>query len=846
MKRFLEDLKTEDLLFYDPSSTNVDEAIPELPLPVPIKEMDASRINIIVDPKINNSLGKTCKEIVDALLHEKTFAGAVKFQESTAKFFIETFRKNREKVEVISIIALHYLMLCREHLYRLNIEVQKTQSKLNPIQRKGLRFHAGYNCAQIFKSIFSYKIPYFVKDYDFNQFAHLFNPIFLSGSFPEYFLSDYFCYLGIKKPFWTFERFTAYKEMLWNSSKSGLSSFIGVSLTSKGAALQVIYRIIRGKHKTFNEETVGEIIKVVQDDPEILSEILKDRVVRKSILTGELPKNLSKNELTEIVQTEFQLASSRIPLSEFFSMALEAEILRKIMNNIVLIDPMEYPQGYGELLPEYSLYIVRPPYIYKEKESRTSEVSPQTEKPKIVAPDEVIEKDETVRIHFDYDALMNEIKNRNADSALDNDTKTDPAHLEENDQPLDDESLIKQQAKLVEEVLDDVVDEISQTDREYLTMPELSEEEIARIAEQENTDDRPTDALDGNEMQQEDEQDSVDTTTDDQQKKGPTSTEKTIEQILASMKKPYLYGLFDIAEGRDLFLRERQVENGFFLLEEVPQKQANFKIIIGDAEGRFLINKKSDWQKPTALRLVKDGILAAALRAKSDNARYYLYLIDADQIRVDDSEADELKSPEESPLVASNVEEAEAAEDAISPLQDLYDQNSVEVPEPTAPPAPVGKDLSEFKEMSVAELSQALLDGLLDIDDYNSLLANGKEDGDLPSPIMEEPDVVLNEGMNYCSDWQGRILSGSEDESDLRIIIKQSSFQIEVKIDDAWKVLVPRNEIVPTGTQGEFQKDIVFNDPTVLDSEKSARIIAKEYSYQIFPLMGGNFGIKFY
>ncbi|MFC1849599.1 hypothetical protein ACFL27_05260, partial [candidate division CSSED10-310 bacterium] len=263
-------------------------------------------------------------------------------------------------------------------------------------------------------------------------------------------------------------------------------------------------------------------------------------------------------------------------------------------------------------------------------------------------------------------------------------------------------------------------------------------------------------------------------------------------------KKPYLLGFFDLPQQGSLLLKEKS-DGENYSLEVVPASQASFKIVFSDNDPKFFVSKKCPFSKPSPFQQTEWGAWESTVK---NNDYFYL-----ENIKSDGAPVSATKS---------------AAAQSTDPDDEPYYQ------------------------MSMAELSQALLDGLIDIDKYNKIVA-AKNVAQQSTQIMEDPDVVLEEGVNYCADWAGKITSSNAEEANLRITIRGSKFHLELKERTSWKTLYKDEEIPQTGFNGSFSRLLIFKEPSNKpDIKEITRRINKEYSFLIIRLISETYGIKFY
>ncbi|MBN2381992.1 hypothetical protein JXQ70_03830 [bacterium] len=796
MKRFTAEIKAKDFLFFTGSEDELLALVPDISLPPPIKENDNFHINILIDERLKHEISELCRIQIKSLIDRKPSDDPKKFQETTKNRFLNFYKKYPGW---FPLIVLEYLILFRESIYKYNIELQKTKKDLTPVDRKSLRFQIGLSIARIFESIFTYQMPYFLQDVDFHEYARLFNPIFLSGSFPEYFLSDYFCYLDLKSPLWNKDRFDLFRDLLIESVKYGLKSLIGVSLTSRGVALQKTYRIIKARQADFSEDNAVEIVNSIQDDASLLREMFKHREIKKQFLTEDIPKKLSKQEFLDKLLDEFAICASRFPLSRFFSFALDAEVLRKITNYIILPDPREHPSGFADLLHEYTLYTITPPFIYDPTHIQETKEVPAKAGTETTAQESQIDResdfdqDETVLVDIDMKELREKLVATIGQTPADTDDDRPTADLLEqspqteipskapSDQmrvDQDGQSRFEQVTSLVD--VETAIDEVRQ---EILTE---SSEKAAEVSAGQHS--------------------------QESEKQLPMAASDQDLSML-NLKTPYLFGACSLPDQGELYLSD-SAQGPHYKLQLTTAKKAAFKIIFEHGKTRFLAKKESNWQQPSSLNKNEQGLWTATIRRRSDSQVFFFYLADQELLV-------QLKHSREA--------DQEQAEVVISQ---------------TAPNDTAIENLDEYRAMSVAEISQALLDDLITIEQYNALIAERKVSNDRQQD--EEPDFVLEQGTTFCNDWQGRILNSTMAEADIKITLSSDSFDLAIKENLAWKNVYAKQAIPKNGFKGTFTKTVFFKDPTTLsDDPDSFQKIKKDFMFIIFKLVSNDYGIKF-
>lgn len=777
MKRFLEHMKKDDFLFFRGDEEEFERQIPRIELPAGIKSGDLNHFNILIDHRLQKEISDFCRMQVKSLYDRKIGIGTQKFQETIKNRFLNFIQKYPEW---FSIFAMEHLILFRESIYKHNIEMQKSKKDISPIERKSIRFQTGLSISRIFESIFTYQLPYFIKNLDFSDYLRLFNPIFLSGSFPEYFLSDFFCYLGIKTPVWNKERFEFYRDLLLDSSKQGLKSIIGVSLTSRGVALQKIFRVIKSKYSDFSEETADEIVEKTLDEANIFKELYKYREFKKQFLTEDIPKNMPKQDFLDRLLEEFEICASRFPLSKFFRLATDAEILRKITNNIILLDQREHPQGFDELLKDYTIYMITPPFIFnpalmkkKEKSIKKAESTSPEPSPAEKQTESEFDMEETLLVDVDIRELREKLT----------------------------ESLEKEVPSAVAQ--DNIFESSQQTDDQSSTAENEGSrfDQVDSLAEDETTISESNENLKASKP-------SSDNAKDETGK----VVSSNLDPVKIVPKNPYLFGRIKTPEQGDVYLHEANNGPNYIVSSTIPNK-ASFKIDFASGKVRFFAKKNSNWNNPSQLVEVSSGCWEATIQRKEDKQLFHFYLEDIEKV----PQAERKEPLEHVANIEDQLEESSAA-------------------------APINVD-HEYSEMSVAELSQALLDGLIDIDQYNTILATRKESP--PLQTLEEPDFVLEDGITYCNIWQGRILTCDENEAEIKLSLSGNKFQLEILESSVWKSVFRDVEITKDGFKGSFKKTIVFSDPTGPDQQEKVQHIVKDFSFSIFLLISNNFGIKF-
>jgi len=800
MKRFIRDIKIQDLTFFSGTQEDLDTYVPDIKLPQGNKESDQLHINILIDERLKSEINDFCKVQIKSILEKSAVSEIKTFQETTKTRFTRFIQKYPEW---FPLLAVEYLILFRESIYKHNIELHKTKKDLSPLERKSLRFQIGLSVSRMFDSMFTYQLPYFIQDLNFRDYTKLFNPVFLSASFPEYFMSDYFCYLDIKSPLWNQERLNIYHQLLRDSSTYGVKSLIGVSISSRGVALQKTFRLIKSKFPNFTEETAPEIIEKIQDDPSILKELLKQREFRKQILTEDAKKT-SKQDYFDRLLEEFTICSNRFPLSKFFALATDAEILRKIANNIILKDPRDHLQGFGDLLQEYTLFMVKSPFIYDPTELPRAQ-QPSGIKQSVVAPEQ--QATETTMPDFDQEeTILVDVDLRKMREKLD-------------------ASFAKETPETEDAATDITLDEIGRVPAEHIpesSVPAEKQEEqssasfqgVTSLSDIETAIDEIRDIMGQEDTEQKMPPESVSTETPTEANVGPQPVITPAHRTppLPGLESPYLFGVFKVSAENELLLAEEIDGYNYRLVSSTPQN-ATFKIILGADKIRFLAKKESNWHKPSQIRQTAPGRYEASITRRSDSRIFTFCFVDQSRTTQNDSELEPL------------------GEMIIDPFQ-----TTTEVPD---------EETEMFRSMSIAELSQSLLDGLIDIDRYNDIIA-ARNTTPSSNQITEEPDFVLEQGTTFCNDWQGRILNCSQDEADMTITLSGQHFDLALKVGTTWKNIFSNQSVPQIGFKGTFTKTIRFQDPSSESNDEiSVQRIEKEYSFTIFHLVGRDYGIKF-